>query len=280
MSFEVIVNGVTYTAANFEGNAYADEETGFPACLADIVAHVANQLKSTSTTSLAVGTGSKALTLADTGKGFAVGQTVIIADSAAPATNWMAGEVTAYTPSTGAMTVNVTSTGGSGTLASWVVSISGLVGPTGPAGADGADGAESVPSGAKAIFFNASVSGWTFDSTLNDRMVRIVNDTGQIGGTSGSWPITGLSTGNTTLTTGQVPSPSYSGTQLSLPAFQTGGGTATRIQMMADALLAGAWSDFGVDVSDNFGGGSHNHVVSADGNWRPPYVNGGIFTKD
>jgi hypothetical protein len=44
--------------------------------------------------------------------------------------------------------------------------------------------------------------------------------------------------------------------------------------------LAGAWSDFSVDVSDNFGGGSHNHVVSADGNWRPLYVNGGIFTKD
>lgn len=73
----------------------------------------------TSTTSLAIGTGSKALTI-ETGKSFAVGMIVTVYNTA-DATKWMQGDITAFTSSTGAMTVNVTSTNGSGTLAAWTV---------------------------------------------------------------------------------------------------------------------------------------------------------------
>jgi hypothetical protein len=72
---------------------------------------------STSTTSLTIGTGSKSLTV-ETFKAYSIGSTVMIASSASPA-NYMVGQVTAYSTVTGALTVNVTSTAGSGTFASW-----------------------------------------------------------------------------------------------------------------------------------------------------------------
>lgn len=84
----------------------------------------------TSTTSMTVGTGSKSLTV-QTGKSFVVGQFVVIASTASP-TNYMIGQITAYTSGTGALVVNVTSTGGSGTQAAWTISICapGFVGGT------------------------------------------------------------------------------------------------------------------------------------------------------
>jgi hypothetical protein len=81
----------------------------------------------TSTTSLLIGTGTKALTLAQTGKGFAIGQTVVIA-STAGATNQMLGVITAFNSGTGAMTVEVSSVSGSGTLADWTIAVSASAG--------------------------------------------------------------------------------------------------------------------------------------------------------
>lgn len=75
-----------------------------------------------STTSLAIGTGSKTLTIT-TGKSFVVGMYVRIA-STATATNYMAGTITAHDSSTGAMTVSVDLINGSGTEASWNVFVS------------------------------------------------------------------------------------------------------------------------------------------------------------
>lgn len=77
---------------------------------------------SVSTTSTVIGTGAKTLT-AETGKAWVVGTTLIIASSANPA-NYMAGQVTSYNSSTGLLQINVTQSGGSGTFAAWVISIS------------------------------------------------------------------------------------------------------------------------------------------------------------
>lgn len=74
----------------------------------------------TSTSSVAIGTGSRSLTLAQTGKAFVVGQFVQIVSTANTA-NWMVGGITAFNSGTGAMTVNVTHTGGSGTIAAWAI---------------------------------------------------------------------------------------------------------------------------------------------------------------
>lgn len=74
-----------------------------------------------STTSLLIGTGSKSLTIT-TGKAFSLGQFVILA-SKANAANYMVGQITAFTSGTGALTVNATAVGGSGTYADWTVSL-------------------------------------------------------------------------------------------------------------------------------------------------------------
>lgn len=75
----------------------------------------------TSTTSIAIGTGSKAFAT-QTGKAWAVGSFVYVVSSASVA-NMMTGQVTAYNSGTGALTVNVLVVTGSGTLASWVIGL-------------------------------------------------------------------------------------------------------------------------------------------------------------
>lgn len=92
------------------------------ALLVDIViAGSATNYAGTSTTSLTVGTGSKSLTT-QTDKAFTIGQFVLVSNTATPA-NYMYGQVTAYTASTGAMTVNVASVGGSGTFTAWTIGL-------------------------------------------------------------------------------------------------------------------------------------------------------------
>ena len=72
----------------------------------------------TSTTSLAIGTGSKSLTMT-TGKSFTVQSNVtLVYDSA----NYMSGRVTSYDSGTGAMVVLIDYSVGSGTYASWSIS--------------------------------------------------------------------------------------------------------------------------------------------------------------
>lgn len=78
----------------------------------------------TSITSLAIGTGSKSLTLAQTGKSFVVGQWVSITNTASPSTQWMLGAITAFTAGTGAMTVSVAASAGTGTLTTWAIAAS------------------------------------------------------------------------------------------------------------------------------------------------------------
>lgn len=97
--------------------------------------------QATSTSTISVGAGSKSLTLAQTGKAFVVGQWVSIADSASPSTRWMLGAITAFTAGTGAMTVSVTATQGTGSASSWVVAAAA------PANAQGTLGIPNVVTG-------------------------------------------------------------------------------------------------------------------------------------
>lgn len=86
----------------------------------------------TSTTSLTIGTGSQSLTIT-LGKQFVAGDFVVIADQAAPSTNYMVGSVTSHNNGTGALVVSIPAAGtaGSGTKTAWNVSLSGPQGPTG-----------------------------------------------------------------------------------------------------------------------------------------------------
>lgn len=81
-----------------------------------------NSTTGTSTTSLAIGTGSKSLTV-ETGKSYQPGMSVKIAYTTSP-TNWMHGTVTSYTTGTGALVVSITNYSGSGTYTAWTVTLS------------------------------------------------------------------------------------------------------------------------------------------------------------
>jgi hypothetical protein len=82
----------------------------------------------TSTTSLAIETGSKSLTT-QTGLAYVVGSYVRLV-SAADVANYMEGTVSAYNSGTGAMTISVGATGGSGTHIDWNLSLAGKLGET------------------------------------------------------------------------------------------------------------------------------------------------------
>jgi len=126
MPFSHTLAGTTFTEANFDGTAYANELTGFPKALEKIVEHVANAWRSTSSTSLTAGTGTKNLTIS-ANRPFAVGQPVRIARVSDPTGVFMDGSITAYDEGTGAMTVVVGSAKGIGTVATdWMVSVGGV----------------------------------------------------------------------------------------------------------------------------------------------------------
>lgn len=106
--------------------SYADAAAISASAAASSAASAVNApgTSASSATSLTIGTGSKSLTI-ETGKQFTIGQTVVIAYTTTPS-NYMVGQITAFTSGTGAMTVNVSSTGGGGTFAAWSVAITAV----------------------------------------------------------------------------------------------------------------------------------------------------------
>lgn len=96
----------------------------------DLLADAANGSVTTSTTSLAIGSGSKTFVLAASIPLF-VGCRVVAVD-AANANNKMWGEVTSWTPGTKTAIISVDLTEGSGTIANWI--FAGKIGKTGATG--------------------------------------------------------------------------------------------------------------------------------------------------
>lgn len=101
----------------------------------------------TSTTSLAIGTGSKTFTIVESARGWAAGARVRASSDANPTVNWMEGVVTSYSGNTLIVTMDVI--GGSGTKTDWTINLAGArgatgaqgqTGPTGPTGATGPQG--------------------------------------------------------------------------------------------------------------------------------------------
>lgn len=91
----------------------------------------AGQLIVTSTTSIAIGTGSKVFTVAS-GLSLSAGQFILITSNASPSVNYMWGTIASYSSTT--LTVTVATTGGSGTLADWTMYLTGARGTTGATG--------------------------------------------------------------------------------------------------------------------------------------------------
>lgn len=127
---------LTALLAKKGGDYFAEFSAFMTQLLSDnsaILSTAGQAVTATSTTSLAIGTGGKILTLS-VNKAFAVGQPVSIAVTASPTTNVMYGTVTSYDPATGAFAASVSSALGSGTYTTWTVSVIGATGPVGDAG--------------------------------------------------------------------------------------------------------------------------------------------------
>lgn len=120
MAFPVTLNGRTYTLADFQGTKYVD---GLPDAFEDFVTQAGNIYTTTSTSSVAIGTGSKTFTVADSAKPYIVGTPLRISDSAAPSTNWIDAVVTSYSGTT--LVVDALAYAGSGTIAAWNINIGG-----------------------------------------------------------------------------------------------------------------------------------------------------------
>lgn len=104
----------------------------------DDVEAAVNAFIATSASSVAIGTGAKTFTVAAgiADKVFIAGTFVHIY-SRSDTADYMFGSVTSYSTSTGALVVDVTATGGSGTNTDWNISQAGARGATGAAGATG-----------------------------------------------------------------------------------------------------------------------------------------------
>lgn len=164
----------------------ASESASQAQASAEEAAGQAEKLRSTSSTSNTIGTGSKVFTV-DEDDYFTANMYVFIVDSA-NADNYMFGTVTDYTGDQ--LTVNVDVTGGSGTIDDWLITISGArgsVGPQGPQGNPGQDGKMDGP--VTSVVDNIAVFDTTDGSSVDDSGVSI-NDvlvSSDIGTTVQAW---------------------------------------------------------------------------------------------
>ena len=81
------------------------------------------RLTATSTTSIAIGTGSKTLTLSEEYRAFISGTLVRVCETSDPSSNYMEGVVTNYDSSTDILTVLVSNAHGSGTISAWSIAM-------------------------------------------------------------------------------------------------------------------------------------------------------------
>jgi hypothetical protein len=100
----------------------------------------AAMLQGTSTSSVAVGTGSKSFTT-QSGKSFAAGTFLTIYSAANPTVNVMGGQVTSYAGTALVVSVTAIGSGVGNTATDWVIEVSGAPGATGTTGNPGIQGA-------------------------------------------------------------------------------------------------------------------------------------------
>jgi len=130
-ALEVNVNSKETAAAASAAAALVSEAAAEASA---VTAVTAPGTTATSTTSLTISAIPQSLTI-QTGKTIVVGMKVVIAATAAPNT-FMYGTVTSYNSGSGVLNVNVTGYEGSGTIASWTISVTGPanVGGSAPVG--------------------------------------------------------------------------------------------------------------------------------------------------
>ena len=137
----------------------------------------------TSVSGLAVGTGSKSLTI-QTGKAISVGMFMTITSTASPE-NWMHGEVTSYDSGTGALIINVETAAGAGTISAWTLAVSGPKGPSSQAGASLSGATTLDLTSGDATLTSASDQVQTITAAVSGRAITLPDSTSM---TEGGFP--------------------------------------------------------------------------------------------
>jgi hypothetical protein len=114
------------TLVNTVAMANSAKNDATTAAEAAATATAAAGTNATSTTSIAMALGTKSLTT-QTGKAIVVGMQVLLANTSAPATQYMRGTVTSYNSGTGSLVVYIDFILGSGTIATWTISLTGAM---------------------------------------------------------------------------------------------------------------------------------------------------------
>lgn len=116
--------------------------------------------------------------------------------------------------------------------------------------------------GTKAVFFQAAApTGWTQDTTVNDRVLRLVSSTGA--GTGGSWTITGLTVQGHALTTAQMPAHTHTDNYM----------LSTTSYFSGNAFQGYPIGPAGTTTTGSTGGGEeHSHGITHTPGWRPAYA--------
>ena len=151
-----------------------------------------------STSTLAIGTGSKSLTVG-TGLAYSINQVVRISYDI---NNYMDATVTSYNSSTGAMIASSTAYIGSGTYSSWTINLAGAAGSQGPTGPTGATGV-AVVAGAYVHTQSSASTTWTINHNLGYQYVNVepIDSTGNSYVGRYDYPtVTFTNTNTTTLT--------------------------------------------------------------------------------
>ena len=132
-------------------------------------------------------------------------------------------------------------------------------------------GGGGVPSGTKQLFVQtAAPTGWTKDTTHNNKALRIVSGTAGSGG-SDAFTTTfgsGKTTAAHTLTTGEIPIHTHSiGATVTASTYRS---TTSPISVVSGAIISGTAGTAG-------GGASHSHNLSG---FDLQYVDVIVATKD
>lgn len=121
----------------------------------------------TSSTSNTIGTGSKSW-VTQANLPIVLSQFLLISDGSDP-TNYMFGQVTAYSRSSGALTVDVSQTSGSGTFTNWTITASGPIGPQGTAGTAG-----GIPTGVAGGTVSVITVTITGPTTTDQQLIAVI----------------------------------------------------------------------------------------------------------
>lgn len=139
-----------------------------------------------------------------------------------------------------------------------------------------------IPKGTAMLFPSPTApAGWTQDTSVNDRVLRVVSGTSG-GGVGGSWTISGLNVHGHTLTISQIPSHNHGGGNHRHHMSSGGRGVSGSNDYTGhDLAQSGLYTDYsGNIISYQGGNGSHDHGISHNGAWRPAYLDVITATKD